>query len=100
MSNFTKIAKRFFNSDKDYALVLMKRGDDIVCVVKSPSDDISSKIMPIEEGIKLFLLHKGNVHFESYNFVVIDDDDLWNGIWGNLVPDPDRTTQLIGKPMV
>lgn len=89
---FRRIAGHSINADQDVVIALERSATGVVALLHTPGDDQWSETMPvaeaIERGRQALAAHAQATDYRE--LVVVDDDDLWDGAFGELVPHPTR----------
>lgn len=95
MKTWHKISKAYVNYDKDAVVTIYSKHNEVRAGYRLPNEPTQMADYPVEEVLQIASSSFSSMLHET---VVLDEEDLWNDRWGELVDHPTRKSTITTKP--
>lgn len=96
MRTWHRLSSAHIDYDKDAVVTIYSTPDGVRAGYRLPDAPTQLADYAVEELLEIATNSVGALKHET---VVLDENELWDDRWGNLIDHPTRGTKIIGKPI-
>ncbi|WOC14988.1 hypothetical protein [Pseudochrobactrum sp. MP213Fo] len=95
MKTWYKVSKAYVNNEKDAVVTIYSTSDGVRAGYRLPDEQTQMADYPVEEVLQIATSSFGSAFYET---VILDEEELWDDNWGELLEHPTRKSKMITKP--
>jgi hypothetical protein len=95
---YRRLSELRTDPERDITVTIFDDMGKTMALVHHPIENESVK-MRVMDALRL-ADHQQSISPDRYELVIIDEEELWEDQWGELIDHPSRGVTMIGKPIV